>query len=488
MPYLIQPAKNIVLLLCLLLLCTATNAQVEFILPNNDSIQIINNVTHVVDANGNVFLLSAENPYYKSGLAQDFTATTIATAKIDNKNKINWAHYPSVLSESDYYNKKAAQIFIWNHNIAIPCNLNMNTQPCANDSNYRYSSRNGMLVLDDAGRTVTDKVFTDDTSCGWHYIFYTYQNMVQNSFTYVYMSTGDGITRVDKRDSSLNRVTFTTAPTQNQSNLIYDTIARSYLTYSNDNIFVYDIVGGLLKTISIRSDTAANYLLKIAYNAEYYVLYFKVLLNGFYSANYAISVFSKNGELVSSAPTAMLNDLILTPDNHIWMLANNISTDTNLQKPVLLMETDLYQNITRQKYIGYPLTNGNALSVNTGDVIITGTTQTVNWKKGQPPSRLYFYREAITDIPIHAAASNCCNEINIFPNPATNIVHITSNSFAATYGAAVGLYNTLGQPVGSYTWKQKSLDMDISGLAKGVYYVQSYNAGKHICIQKLVKL
>jgi|GEM_PF-6812172 len=487
----LPPIKSIYLLLFFVLLSSGAKAQVEFILPYNDSTRSVNNVSHVVDGAGNVYLLSSKSVFYPSGVPFDFVESDIATAKVDKYNKISWAIYPTQNATDTIYaynNKTATQIFMWNGNVAIPSTLDINYQACTNDSSLRYSSRSGMLILDTAGNLVTSKTFNDDSECGWQALYHTEQ-IAPNTFTFLYRSFGNYHVWLDERDSALTRTTFSTTPALDTVYPIvtFDTFAQTYITYDPNNLYVLDAKGILQRSIPLHLNEPVLQPELLAYNAGFYALMYTVKDGNSYA--YALTVLSKNGDVISSVVVPELSVILLTADNQLWTLTKNTSNDATIQKPLLLTQTDLFQNVIRQKNIGFPLTYGSALSITNNNIVVTGTSSMGNGDYSRPhPGRAYFYRTAVSDIPAQPGTKTCCTDINIYPNPATNTLNIVSNSYTATYGANVTLYNTIGQRIGSYQWDQKQLNIDIHTLAAGVYYIRSYNAGKEICTQKIVKI
>jgi len=87
----------------------------------------------------------------------------------------------------------------------------------------------------------------------------------------------------------------------------------------------------------------------------------------------------------------------------------------------------------------------------------------------------------ITDIAIDT-------DINIYPNPAQNRFLISLNERAVSPNTHIELLNINGQTVLSKTIDNPSLEIDISGLNNGIYYVRFIQDGAMIYGEKLVKM
>ncbi len=495
--------KKGLLLFCLCCIRLCVQAQVEFTIPYSDSTKSLDNITHIVDKEGNVYVLSTVSDFYQGPgfLIEGTFIHGSSVLKIDKDNNISWQYlYPTSfiagINSDGPFPESPQQMFIWNGNLAIPYNVYMGNRLCTIDTSlsgvsYAPTYRNAMLVVNGKGDIVTNRIFDEDTDCGKFFLDYTTCNAGTSPFTFIY-SDDNYKTTINKRDPSFGSVSMTIADSLSVSNynFTYDSFANNYITYDNYDVHVYDTSGVLIKAIPLPQAMQGSEILcwKIAFNKNYYVLNYSVYNNNPY---YATAILSKEGELISLASSKLFSDIKVTDDNKIWTLAENFDLDSSNLKPVLFMQMDLYQNILRKKNVGMPFTYGAAISIDNNNVVITGShSYVVNSQTDSfsAPDQLYFYREAITNIPLLQDTSSSCNEINVYPNPATHTLHIVSNNFNVTYGSTVVLYNTLGQKLGTYKWDLKELDIDVSWLSKGMYYIQAMNGTNKICTQKIVKL
>jgi hypothetical protein len=77
-------------------------------------------------------------------------------------------------------------------------------------------------------------------------------------------------------------------------------------------------------------------------------------------------------------------------------------------------------------------------------------------------------------------------KIQVFPNPAGEIVYIKLPD-SVDLPIQMGIYNALGQRIRSFTIQQKVQQVNLSGLGKGVYYLQSDNhSAKYLA--RLIKM
>ncbi|MDR3679216.1 MAG: T9SS type A sorting domain-containing protein [Flavipsychrobacter sp.] len=491
--------KKGLLLFCLCCMCLFAQAQVEFTIPYSDSTRVAGNTAHVVDGEGNVFLLSCITPFYKGPAVRLEGGNIYGTSiqKIDFNNFVGWEHFYATeyiangVFNGFFYPTQPGQIFLWNNKLAIPYSINMGQRNCVNNSTQQEATyRNGMLVLDEQGNTLNNNIFYEDSGCGAYQLQYIALNAGAEPFTYIYYNTINDIANYyfDKRNGSFLSVSNKPVRISTQG-ILFDGFAGNYVAGSENGIQIYDTSGLLLRSFKLPLTSSAStiYLWKIAVNAHYYVLNYTETYGNVYQP--MTVVLTKNGDLISSAASTVFSDIKLTTDNQIWALERTITSDSSNHTPVTFMQMDLYQNIKRKKSIGKSMTNGVALSISNGNIIITGNCSEGNSNDSIiVPSQLYFYREAIAHIPLLPDTSISCNEINVFPNPATHILHIVSNSFNVTYGSIIILYNTLGQKLGVYKWDFKELDIDVSWLPKGMYYIQAMNGTNKICTQKIVKL
>ena len=73
----------------------------------------------------------------------------------------------------------------------------------------------------------------------------------------------------------------------------------------------------------------------------------------------------------------------------------------------------------------------------------------------------------------------------ISPNPFTSQTTITFSE--AQKNTSIKVMNTLGECIQQLTTSNKQLTIDMSGLAKGVYFVQITDANKNVVNKKVIK-
>ncbi|PZR23330.1 MAG: hypothetical protein DI539_03505 [Flavobacterium psychrophilum] len=79
--------------------------------------------------------------------------------------------------------------------------------------------------------------------------------------------------------------------------------------------------------------------------------------------------------------------------------------------------------------------------------------------------------------PTAGVDDNLLQGLNIYPNPAKDVLNITSEITGAT--GSYEIYNTLGQAIatGNVTF-EKEQSIDISGLSQGIYIIKLNREGK----------
>ncbi|WP_258561901.1 glycine-rich protein [Chryseobacterium chendengshani] len=121
-----------------------------------------------------------------------------------------------------------------------------------------------------------------------------------------------------------------------------------------------------------------------------------------------------------------------------------------------------------------------------GSSYVGGVTGGVTIQFGQPgfvanPDTTGNGRVTITNIPLSTSEVSKKNNINIYPNPATDFLNVTKVSDKATYI----IYNIAGQLVikGDMTGGR----IDVSGLKKGTYVIAIEDKGKDLLKSKFIK-
>ncbi|MEI8203251.1 MAG: T9SS type A sorting domain-containing protein [Bacteroidota bacterium] len=77
-----------------------------------------------------------------------------------------------------------------------------------------------------------------------------------------------------------------------------------------------------------------------------------------------------------------------------------------------------------------------------------------------------------------AEQKNTSNDTHIFPNPATNQLNFTCQSADISENSYISVYNLQGQLVFQQKVYQPSTQMDMSSLAKGIYFLKFKNESK----------
>jgi len=82
-----------------------------------------------------------------------------------------------------------------------------------------------------------------------------------------------------------------------------------------------------------------------------------------------------------------------------------------------------------------------------------------------------------------SVADNDIQNVNVFPNPASNSIKVNSDSFIEH----IKIYNVLGQEVASYSVQEFTKELDISNLSDGNYFLKVYS-GKAVHVIRFIKI
>ena len=93
----------------------------------------------------------------------------------------------------------------------------------------------------------------------------------------------------------------------------------------------------------------------------------------------------------------------------------------------------------------------------------------------------YYYYHSVVGIN---EVSNS-NIVSLFPNPFTSQLSISFNE--AQKNTSIKLMNTLGECIQQLTTSNQQLILDMSGLARGMYFVQITDANKNVVNKKVIK-
>jgi len=93
---------------------------------------------------------------------------------------------------------------------------------------------------------------------------------------------------------------------------------------------------------------------------------------------------------------------------------------------------------------------------------------------------------ALKNVPPEVLSTNTflSEKFNLFPNPATNIVNITNNEHMRV--KEVEIYDTAGKLIGTQTFDQTQIQLNISALNSGTYLLH-LKTSEGIAVKKLVK-
>lgn len=125
-----------------------------------------------------------------------------------------------------------------------------------------------------------------------------------------------------------------------------------------------------------------------------------------------------------------------------------------------------------------------------GEIFASGATAAVQGPGSYTATLTYYYKGALcpTTTPAFIAtgvADNIvANSISLFPNPATNMVTISTPQSIAN----INIYDVAGKLVmGQNNTQANNINMDIATLSNGFYTVQLYTTQDSVITKKLIK-
>jgi len=170
----------------------------------------------------------------------------------------------------------------------------------------------------------------------------------------------------------------------------------------------------------------------------------------FVSTNYGES-WTKNGELMD----LRVNSIVIE-NNNIYL-----GTDDGF-----FMSTD-FGSSCRQKNLGLPETYVTSIALDSVNIFI-GTGKGV-------------YRAKISDLITDVETEKIENyNIKIYPNPASSILNLMIDNILSIDISQIKIYSGLGNEIElpNPLISEKNIQLDVSSLPQGVYYIRYINNGK----------
>jgi hypothetical protein len=108
---------------------------------------------------------------------------------------------------------------------------------------------------------------------------------------------------------------------------------------------------------------------------------------------------------------------------------------------------------------------------------------------------IYYKRNPYGNVPVgirNDLAANSGQQISIFPNPASTIIHISFNNYSNLPTGQAGektiltIRNILGEELLSKQIQNDITVIDVSGLQKGLYFAEIKSGNKQTVSTKLI--
>ncbi len=172
--------------------------------------------------------------------------------------------------------------------------------------------------------------------------------------------------------------------------------------------------------------------------------------------------------------------------NATWLFENNIGTGINANMQLSWMASaEVNGFIHTGDYISHYTSGWDDIIADTMTAIVSGSLYSVTRANITSMSPFaVFDQQTVTGIKETTESTG--GDIQIYPNPAYDNLYIknTSNSPGLMY---VEIYNTLGQMVSSFQFKDAVFAVPVYGLTNGNYIIKFYNDNMQV-VKKFSKL
>ena len=277
-------------------------------------------------------------------------------------------------------------------------------------------------------------------------------NIFAGTYSGVYLSTNNGSNWI------------------RMNNGLTDTLISSLIIIGN-NVFAGTIQGGVFMSSNNGSNwTAVNS--GLTYNHIYAL------------ANYGNNIFASAGNGIS-------NGVYLSTNNGSnWSLSNSGLPANNYVLSFAVSGNNIFAG-TLSQGVFFSVNNGNSWSPeNTGltnmqisALAISGSNIFAGSYVSTNSSGIFM--RPLSDITGILINDNQSNFV-VYPNPAKNIISVNLQEQKANQNHRISIYNVEGQKIFEKLLKKEKNEIDISGLAKGIYIIKLINDNRTE-ISKFVK-
>ena len=471
------------------------------VIPWNDTLDI-DFITHINDDSGNTYILSYVNAFDTiNGVVgiSDGNDYGNVIIKIDKDNKIVWKKfYLSSDAES------VTHLYLRGNSLYLPFSNDAGIIGCPKTTVGIESSILGILLINTAsGDTIKTNFYAPVASCGGNTL-QTIFSINEKSNIIIHNDSGSLAGQFYQKPldqdlglAGLKPLTTLTKFYRENDNEItsftFDSFSNNFYTTNEYGIEIFDTAWHIVDVFPYTS-----YNIPFIYIANVITGYNSNFMAFNFAANYDPAsgittyytlVIDKKGNLISLDTATSFDDLLVTEDNNIWAISapitQGVATDT-AQIPLTLTQMDLYQNIKRKLNFGRPGVIPAEISlIQDSSIVITGTYYLSRLPNASPqPDKIYYCKLPLKDIPVISQPESVCNSVNIYPNPASSVVHVSNIDFAAS--SVIDIYNMLGQKVASFLNNSKKISYDISALPNGAYFFKILS-DNNVCVKKILK-
>jgi len=488
-----------------LLFCIDTKGQTPLFISDPDTTISLNTTTHIVDKQGNVYLLAFANYFlqidgalydyspplhsyvYKVNPSDKFIRRNIDSLSQDlNLTKYPTSYYPVPLP-FQFLNLKSDKDLLIVHGTyygtdACPSLTNAASSLSSGDLslNYKQGFEDTCWSINTPGYTI----LKDDSLI----LFYQPNYRVNPTYNVLNVEKrwGSHFQEGIKVEFDPNYIAW------GKDIIQYESYAHQYLYFSFEKqLMLLDENFKTIDQINLYDPSKYGYcsINNMRVRPNFCMINYTCYnLSSKQGENYT-SVINLSERSVRTVRSISYSDMVLANDHSIWAMYTQKGDTVTAPSKLVFLQMDQQLNTIRKWSYDKSLINGTKMSIyNDTEIIATGVyALSSNFLYPyENPDQLFVLRKNIQDIPVMANNSRC-NIVSVSPNPTDGLIRINVDPTVFQGENTVLVSNTMGQLLWKSSFTNR-LEVDLSNVARGLYFINiTNNANKERCVYKLVE-